>query len=134
MPNAENLIPNSERTPSERRANASKAGKASGKARRAKRTMREVANLVLDMSVSNGKKVDVKSIKSLAEVSGKNIKVQDALVLTLVKNALAGNIKALQMLIELTEQSSQAGATAADDKLSASLKELAKELKSDELF
>lgn len=131
MPNAENLIPNSERTPSERRANASKAGKASGKARRAKRTMREVANLVLDMSVSNGKKVDVKSIKSLAEVSGKNIKVQDALVLTLVKNALAGNIKALQMLIELTEQSSQAGATA-DDELSASLKELAKELKSDE--
>lgn len=131
MPNAENLIPNSERTPSERRANASKAGKASGKARRAKRTMREVANLVLDMSVSNGKKVDVKSIKSLAEVSGKNIKVQDALVLTLVKNALAGNIKALQMLIELTEQSSQAGATAADDELSASLKELAKELKSD---
>ena len=132
MPNAENLIPNSERTPSERRANASKAGKASGKARRAKRTMREVANLVLDMSVSNGKKVDVKSIKSLAEVSGKNIKVQDALVLTLVKNALAGNINALQMLIELTEQSSQAGATAADDELSASLKELAKELKSDE--
>lgn len=94
--------------------------------------MREVANLVLDMSVSDGKKVDVKSIKSLAEVSGKNIKVQDALVLTLVKNALAGNIKALQMLIELTEQSSQAGATAADDELSASLKELAKELKSDE--
>mgnify|MGYP006907982283 CR=1 FL=1 len=132
MPNAENLIPNSERTPSERRANASKAGKASGKARRAKRTMREVANLVLDMSVSDGKKVDVKSIKSLAEVNGKNIKVQDALVLTLVKNALAGNIKALQMLIELTEQSSQAGATAADDELSASLKELAKELKSDE--
>ena len=131
MPNAENLIPNSERTPSERRANASKAGKASGKARRAKRTMREVANLVLDMSVSDGKKVDVKSIKSLAEVSGKNIKVQDALVLTLVKNALAGNIKALQMLIELTEQSSQAGATAADDELSVSLKELAKELKSD---
>ncbi len=131
MPNAENLIPNSERTPSERRANASKAGKASGKARRAKRTMREVANLVLDMSVSDGKKVDVKSIKSLAEISGKNIKVQDALVLTLVKNALAGNIKALQMLIELTEQSSQAGATAADDELSASLKELAKELKSD---
>lgn len=132
MPNAENLIPNSDRTPSERRANASKAGKASGKARRAKRTMREVANLVLDMSVSDGKKVDVKSIKSLAEVSGKNIKVQDALVLTLVKNALAGNVKALQMLIELTEQSSQAGATAADDELSASLKELAKELKSDE--
>lgn len=44
MPNAENLIPNSDRTPSERRDNASKAGKASGKARRAKRTMREVAN------------------------------------------------------------------------------------------
>lgn len=39
--NAKNLIPNEKRTPSERRGNAKKAGKASGEARRQKRALRE---------------------------------------------------------------------------------------------
>lgn len=42
MANEQNLIPNSERTPSERRENARKAGIASGKARREKKTLREI--------------------------------------------------------------------------------------------
>lgn len=46
--NRENLIPNIELTPSERREKAKKAGKASGEARRSKRNLREVAQLVLE--------------------------------------------------------------------------------------
>lgn len=111
-----------------------KGGIASGESKRAKKTMREAAQIALEMTVGKGKKVDIEAIKSLANVNGKNITVLDALILTLVKNALAGNMKALEMLIELTETSNQAGATAADDELSASLKELAEELKSDERF
>lgn len=111
-----------------------KGGIASGKSRKAKKTMREAAQIALELTVGTGKKVDIEAIKSLAKVNGKNITVQDALILTLVKNGLAGNMKALEMLIELTETSNQAGATAADDELSASLKELAEELKSDERF
>lgn len=111
-----------------------KGGIASGKSRKAKKTMREAAQIALEMTVGKGKKVDIEAIKSLANVNGKNITVQDALILTLVKNGLAGNTRALEMLIELTETSNQAGATAADDELSASLKELAEELKSDERF
>lgn len=111
-----------------------KGGIASGKSRKAQKTMREAAQIALEMTVGTGKKVDIEAIKSLAKVNGKNITVQDALILTLVKNGLAGNMKALKMLIELTETSNQAGATAADDELSASLKELAEELKSDERF
>jgi len=42
MANEQNLIPNSARTPSERRELARKAGIASGAARREKRTMREI--------------------------------------------------------------------------------------------
>ena len=45
MANEQNLIPNSQRTPSERRANARKAGIASGKARRKKKTLRELIEL-----------------------------------------------------------------------------------------
>ena len=41
MPNTQNLIPNSERTPDERRRNAKKAGIASGEKRRHQRDLRE---------------------------------------------------------------------------------------------
>lgn len=114
--------------------NGRKGGIASGESKRAQKTMREVTEIVLRMTVSTGKKISIEDIKSLANVKGKNVTVQEALILTLVKNALAGNMKALKMLLELIEASNQAGATAADDELSASLKELASELKSDERF
>lgn len=42
MANEQNLIPNEARTPEERRENARKAGVASGKARRQKRTLRSL--------------------------------------------------------------------------------------------
>lgn len=48
MANEQNLKPNTERTPSERKALAAKAGKASGEARRAKKTLREYALALLD--------------------------------------------------------------------------------------
>lgn len=44
----ENLIPLNERTKEEQREIAAKGGKASGKARRRKRTMKEAANLIMN--------------------------------------------------------------------------------------
>lgn len=48
MANEKNLKPNSERTPNERKELAHKAGKASGKARLAKKTAREYAIAALE--------------------------------------------------------------------------------------
>lgn len=48
MANEQNLIPNSERTPSERRENARKAGIASGKARREKADLRRMLQVALE--------------------------------------------------------------------------------------
>ena len=45
MANPENLVPNEQRTPSERRENAKKAGIASGAARRKKKTLRELIEI-----------------------------------------------------------------------------------------
>lgn len=56
MANEQNLIPNSARTPSERRENARKAGKASGEARRAQKTLREYAEFLLSLPVTDGRK------------------------------------------------------------------------------
>ena len=48
MANEQNLIQNSDRTPSERRANASKAGLASGEARRKRKALKEELLLLLE--------------------------------------------------------------------------------------
>ena len=49
MSGSNNLIPNSARTPEERRQLAAKAGKASGEVRRRKKTMRQQLELLLGM-------------------------------------------------------------------------------------
>lgn len=49
MPNEYNLIPNSERTPSELREMTSKGGKKSGESRRRKKTMKQVMDMLLEM-------------------------------------------------------------------------------------
>ena len=55
MANPENLIPNDQRTPSQRRENARKAGKASGEARRKRKAMREAFDILLSRQYgSNG--------------------------------------------------------------------------------
>lgn len=63
MANVENLVPNENRTPEERRANATKAGIASGKARRAKRDRHERIKYLFELAIK-----DPKLVKSLAEL------------------------------------------------------------------
>lgn len=53
MANEQNLIPASQRTPSERRAIAQRAGIASGEARRKKREIAEIARIVLESQVTD---------------------------------------------------------------------------------
>lgn len=50
--NPENIIPNSERTPEERKAIATAGGIASGEARRRKRTLRELAEILAERKVA----------------------------------------------------------------------------------
>lgn len=53
MANEQNLIPNEQRTPKERRENASKAGKASAKKRAERKKFNELFNSYLDKKVTN---------------------------------------------------------------------------------
>lgn len=63
MANEQNLIPNENRTPSERRENARKAGIASGVARREKKTLRELAEMIGQTKVSD--KAIIEKLESL---------------------------------------------------------------------
>ena len=93
--NDENLIPTTMLTESERRALAIKAGKASGEARRRKKSMRENLLALLDMPLKKG---EIQGFTSLEEASGKNVSVEDAILLTAVKKALKGDMRAIEFL------------------------------------
>lgn len=74
--NVDNLISNADLTPEERKRNARRAGKASGEARRQKKTMREALLAILDEPDSDG------------------ITLRESIVAALAKKAKTGDITA----------------------------------------
>lgn len=93
---AENLIPQSERTKSEQRVIARKGGIASGKARREKKLMRETLDVLLSMPIKNGKFADVDDIRNFAAIKGKNISVQEAIMIAQIQKAMKGDTRAAE--------------------------------------
>ena len=94
MANEQNLIPNSERTPTERRENATKAGKASGAARRRKKTMREWAKIFgetpVKVKMPDGTEVD-------SSLLGQIVAAQ-------MRKATQGDTKAAKFVSDLLEE------------------------------
>lgn len=85
--NEQNLKPNSERTPSERKQLASKAGKASGKARREKRKMKQLLEIALSLRVTNKK--------------GETASKKEVIAIQLVNRAASGDLRAIDLLTKL---------------------------------
>lgn len=83
MPNSENLIPNYERTPTQRKENARKGGIASGKARREKKMIKDALQ---------------KALNSKYEVEGKDRKLSgyEAMAIAMIMQALGGNVQAFK--------------------------------------
>ena len=96
--NTDNLIPNSERTPEERKANAKKAGKASGEARRKKKALKEIAEAF-------GAAQAPDTVKAKMQAAGlskkKNITLDEALILAQYGQALKGNTRAATYIAEV---------------------------------
>lgn len=98
MPNEKNLIPNSERTPEELRRITSAGGRASGVARRRKRSMREAADLYLSMPVSDRKKWNKIAKEG---VDPEDIDNQMAMIIGLTQKAMNGDAKAAKIIVDL---------------------------------
>ena len=81
-------------TPEERRENGRKGGIASGEAKRKKKAMKERLEVLLEMTMKSGKGADIESIKNFAALKGKNITVQDALMIAQIQKALKGDTNA----------------------------------------
>lgn len=102
MANEQNLIPNEARTPKQRRENASKAGIASGKARRQKKQMHELVSLMLDSKPTE--KQAAALIKNFPDLEGEDLTIASSMVAGQIKSAINGNTKAFLALNELNNK------------------------------
>lgn len=98
MPNEKNIIPNSERTPEERREIAAAGGRASGVSRRRKKSLREAAELYLSLPVS-----DKRAWNKLARdgVEPEDVDNQMAIIAGLTMRAMKGDSKAAKVIFDL---------------------------------
>lgn len=98
MAGKENLLKAEHLTSAELRERATKGGIASGKARRERKAMKETLEALLSMPLKEGKAASVDTIKNLASVKGKNITVQEAIMLAQIQKAMKGDTRAAEFI------------------------------------
>nr|DAI40764.1 MAG TPA: hypothetical protein [Caudoviricetes sp.] len=123
MPNEQNLVPNSERTAEERQKIASAGGRASGVARRRKRSLREAADLYLSLPVA-----DRKIWNKIARegVDPEDIDNQMAMIIGLTQQAMKGDAKAAKVIVDLIGEAPNNGngmPEIEDDEITKAIKE-----------
>lgn len=91
-------------TPEERRENGRKGGIASGEAKRKKKAMKETLDVLLSMPMKNGRSIDIESVKNFAAIKGKNINVQEAMIISMLQRAMKGDVKAAEWIRDTAGQ------------------------------
>lgn len=124
--NEKNLIPNEERTPIERRENARKAGIASGKARREKKTIQKILADLLDGQIKDSPQF-AKLASKMGVESDKSIKDIFTLVCLLnsVKSGNLGDLERLSKLLGEDKQNENADVLSKLDKVIGEVDKLA---------
>ena len=91
-------------TPEQRRENGRKGGIASGEAKRKKKAMKETLDVLLSMPMKNGGSIDIESVKNFAAIKGKNINVQEAMIISMLQRAMKGDVKAAEWIRDTAGQ------------------------------
>ena len=98
MANEQNLIPLDKRTKSEQREIQSEGGRASGVARRRKKSLKDAADLYLSMEPTD---TGVWNAVSMAGIDIEDIDNQMALVVSQTQKAIAGDTKAAKLIVDI---------------------------------
>ena len=83
---------------------ASKGGKASAAKRREKKTMEQSLQILLNLAVSDSTLTDPEDNDTFNKVKGKNLTVQDKMLVEVIKKALKGDLKAIEFLRDTSGQ------------------------------
>lgn len=84
--------------------NGRKGGIASGETKRRKKAIKETIEVMLDMPLKSGKYTDVEQIKNFASLKGKNITVQEAMIISMLQRAMKGDVKAAEWIRDTAGQ------------------------------
>lgn len=76
----------------------------SGETKRRKKAMKESLDILLSMPLKSGKQCDVESVKNFAALKGKNITVEQAMLIAQIQKALKGDTQALTFLRDTSGQ------------------------------
>ena len=85
-------------TPEQRAENGRKGGLAKREATRKRKEMRETLDILLNMPMKKGKTYSAEDIKCFADLKGKNITIDQAMMVCLVQKALKGDLSAIGMV------------------------------------
>ena len=105
MPNEQNLKPFNKITEEEQREKARKGGIASGKARKKKKLMRDLVGEYLNKELTGA---NLKAVKDIVPILGKDADVQSAIIAGQVMSAIKGNTKGAEWLQELQDRTQSA--------------------------
>lgn len=108
MANEKNLI---RLSPSEAREYGRRGGKASGEARRRKADFRKTLNMLLTA------KIDNEEWKPILEALGVECTLESALNMAMIREGLAGNVKAYEAIARYSGQSGQTDADLEEQKI-----------------
>lgn len=122
MANSKNLIPNAQRTPSERRENAKKAGIASGDARRQKSSVKSILKQWAESPIA------VSKLKKQAEQFGIDTdEGRSLLTLALIQGAMKGNSNYMERVLNMLGDDEVGNNEVIDDGFNAAIKGTAAE-------
>ena len=85
-------------TPEQRAECGRKGGLAKREATRRRKEMRETLDILLNMPMKKGKTYSAEDIKCFADLKGKNISIDQAMMVKLIQKALKGDINAIAMV------------------------------------
>ena len=76
----------------------------SGEAKRRKKAMRDSLEILLGMKLKTGAECDIEAVKNFAALKGKNITVEQAMLIAQIQKALKGDTQALTFLRDTSGQ------------------------------
>lgn len=97
-------MPLKEFTPEERRENGRKGGIASGEAKRKKAAMKQTLEMLLTMPLNGKKCHEIEDIQSFAQLKGKNVTVEAAIMIKQIQRALAGDLPSAEFIRDTSGQ------------------------------
>ena len=89
---------NSRLTPEEMREKMSMMGKKSAEARKAKKTFREIAEILGSITIHDGEVSDIEEIRRLGEMKGANLSVKEVIIWQQIQKAINGDTKAFEVV------------------------------------